>query len=103
MLLLLFWPIVLPWTITPYCTLGHRSMCNTVQYIQDKNLFFCRGMPRSQSGKTQKVDPAAEGQAVQYIINNNAKLRMAAFNFGISKTKLSCYLLQFQEQEPPPY
>lgn len=59
-------------------------------------------MPRSQSGKTQKVDPAAEGQAVQDIVNNNAKLRMAAFNFGISKTKLSCYLLQFQEQEPPP-
>jgi len=58
-------------------------------------------MPRSKSGKTQKVDPVAMGQAVKDIINNNKILRMAAFNFGISKTNLSCYLLQFQEQEPP--
>jgi hypothetical protein len=58
-------------------------------------------MPRSKSGKAQKVDPAIMGQATKDIINNNTKLRMAAFNFGISETKLSCYLLQFEEQEPP--
>jgi hypothetical protein len=57
-----------------------------------------------QAKQEEKVDPAAAGQAVKYIINNNTKLRIAAFNLGISKTKLSCYLLQFQKQELPlPY
>jgi hypothetical protein len=66
-----------------------------------KNVLVCSRTPRSKSGKTQKADPAATGQAVKDTINNNTKLRVAALNFGISKTKLSCYLWQFQEQEPP--
>jgi hypothetical protein len=56
-------------------------------------------MSGSKSGKTrQKVDTAVIGQAIIDVINNNTIVRMAAINFGTSKTTLSCYLLNFQEQ-----
>jgi hypothetical protein len=86
----------------PCCTLGHGSRCNIIQYIQDKKLCFCSRMPRSNSDKTrQKLDPTAIRQCIKNTINNNTKVRMAAFNFAISKTKPSCHLLKFQEQESP--
>jgi hypothetical protein len=35
------------------------------------------------------------------VINNNTEVRMAARNFGISETALSCHLFKFQEKETP--
>jgi hypothetical protein len=35
------------------------------------------------------------------LINNNTKVRTAAYNFGISKTTLIHHLLKFQEKETP--
>jgi hypothetical protein len=50
-------------------------------------------MSCSKSGNTrQKVDRAAIGKAIKYVINNTTRVRMSAFNFGTSKTKLSCHL-----------
>jgi hypothetical protein len=43
------------------------------------------------------VDPAGIGQAIKDVINNNTKVRIAAHNFGISKTTLSHHFLKFQE------
>jgi hypothetical protein len=46
------------------------------------------------------VDPAGIGLATKDVINNNTKVRMAAHNFGISKT-LRHHFFKFQEREKP--
>jgi hypothetical protein len=48
----------------------------------------------------QNLDPSAIRQAMKDTINSNIKVRMAAFNYGISKAKQSCHLLKLPEQNP---
>jgi len=38
---------------------------------------------------------------VKGVINKGTAVRTAKSSFGISKPKLSCHLLKFQDKEPP--
>jgi hypothetical protein len=60
--------------------------------------FISREKPPRKAGKTRKkVDSVAIGRATKHVINNKTKVRIVTHNFGILKTALSHYLLEFKE------
>jgi hypothetical protein len=83
----------------------------------DNFIYFrwCSLCPQLQTAGTQPAEAKAtqydfantaairrDGRAVKGVISNNTAVRWAAGSFGISKPKLSCHLLKFQDKEPHP-
>jgi hypothetical protein len=75
-----------------------------VQYIEINTVLFaedCQEASPVQQDR-QKVHPAAAiGRAVKGVISNSRAVRRATGSFGISKPKLRCHLLKFQDKKLP--